>query len=77
MTKFYHKRQHTWKVLCLCQVRARPEQESALLQIQEGYSWAGSKLYISYLPRICTPIHITGNYIAIAEDAFYKFWMRR
>ena len=72
MTKFYHKRQQTLKVLCCCYVRASPEQESALLQIQEGYSRAGSKLYIRYLPRIRTPIHIARNYITIVENTFYN-----
>src|SRR6266700_4745498 len=72
MTKFYHERQHTLKFLCLCRARARPEQESDLLQIQEGYSRPGSKLYICDLPGIRTPIHIARNYITIAENTFYN-----
>ena len=43
----------------------------ALLQINEGYSWARSKFYIGDLPGIRSPIHITRDYVTVAENALY------
>jgi len=43
--------------------------------MNKGHSWTRSKLDIDDPPWICTPIHSTGDHMAVSKNSFYYGYM--